>query len=114
MGALAPKRYKRSVVTGFVYRIHRACSTWPHFHQSLEKAKRILEQNQYPPAFYDPLIRQTLQDILVEKEQSQEKQTPDTNTQTHTHTHTQTQTHTHSLMTTRHSLTTSTHLLMTT
>ena len=63
---------------GFVHRIHRACSTWPHFHQSLEKAKRILEQNQYPPAFYDPLIRQTLQDILVEKEQSQEKQTPDT------------------------------------
>ena len=70
--------YKRSVVTGLVHRIHRACSTWPHFHQSLEKAKRILEQNQYPPAFYDPLIRQTLQDILVEKEQSQEKQTPDT------------------------------------
>ena len=63
---------------GFVHRIHRACSTWPHFHQSLEKAKQILEQNQYPPAFYDPLIRQTLQDILVEKEQSQEKQTPDT------------------------------------
>ena len=63
---------------GFVHRIHRACSTWPHFHQSLEKAKRILEQNQYPPAFYDPLIRQTLQDILVEKEQSQKKQTPDT------------------------------------
>ena len=75
--ALAPKRYKRSVVTGFVYRIYRACSTWPHFHQSLEKAKRILEQNQYPPAFYDPLIRQTLQDILGEKEQHQKQQTPD-------------------------------------
>ena len=74
--ALAPKRYKRSVVTGFVYRIYRACSTWPHFHQSLEKAKRILEQNQYPPAFYDPLIRQTLQDILGEKEQPQKQQTP--------------------------------------
>ena len=26
--ALAPKRYKRSVVSGFVYRIHRACSSW--------------------------------------------------------------------------------------
>jgi len=58
-----------------VYRIHRACSTWQHFHQSLEKAKRILEGNQYPPAFYDPLIRQTLHDILVGKEQSQEKDT---------------------------------------
>ena len=76
--ALAPKRYKRSVVTGFVHRIYRACSTWLHFHQSLEKAKRILERNQYPPAFYDPLIRQTLHDILGEKEQPQEQQTPNT------------------------------------
>ena len=76
--ALAPKRYKRLVVTGFVHRIYRACSTWQHFHQSLEKAKRILEQNQYPPAVYDPLIRQTLHNILGEKEQPKEKQTPDT------------------------------------
>ena len=65
--ALAPKRYKRSVVAGFVHRIYRACSTWPHFHQSLKKAKCILEKNQYPPTFYDPLIRQTLHDILGEK-----------------------------------------------
>ena len=41
--ALAPKRYKRSVVSGFVHRIHRACSSWHYFHESLEKAKRILE-----------------------------------------------------------------------
>ena len=26
--ALAPKRYKRGVVSGFVHRIYRACSTW--------------------------------------------------------------------------------------
>ena len=26
--ALAPRRYKGSVVAGFVYRIHRACSSW--------------------------------------------------------------------------------------
>ena len=76
--ALAPKRYKRSVVTGFVYRIYRSCSTWQHFHQSLEKAKRILEQNQYPPTFYGPLIRQALHNIFVGKEQSQVKETTDT------------------------------------
>ena len=75
--ALAPKRYKRSVVTGFVYRIYRACSTWQHFHQSLEKAKQILEQNQYPAAFYDPLIRQALHNILVGIEKSQETETSD-------------------------------------
>ena len=62
--ALAPKRYKRSVVSGFVYRIHRACSSWLYFHDSLEKAKRVLERNQYPPAFYEPIIKQTLDAIL--------------------------------------------------
>ena len=62
--ALAPKRYKRSVVSGFVYRIHRACSSWWLFHESLEKAKRVLERNQYPPAFYEPIIKQTVDAIL--------------------------------------------------
>ena len=42
--ALAPKRYKRSVVSGFVHRIHRASSSWENIHTSLEKGKRILEQ----------------------------------------------------------------------
>ena len=41
--ALAPKKYKRSVVSGFVYRIYRACSSWQYFHDSMERAKRVLE-----------------------------------------------------------------------
>ena len=39
--ALAPRRYKRSVVSGFVHRIVRACSTWGNFHISMEKAKKV-------------------------------------------------------------------------
>ena len=66
--ALAPKQYKRSVVAGFVHRIFRACSTWNLFHESLEKAKRILERNQYPPMFYDPIIKHALSDLLGMKE----------------------------------------------
>ena len=62
--ALAPKRYKRSVVSGVEHRIHRACSTWQHFHDSLEKAKRILKRNQYPPTFYEPIIKKTLDTII--------------------------------------------------
>ena len=62
--SLAPKIYKRSVVAGFVYRIHRACSTWQHFHDSLIKAKYILEKNQYPPQFYEPIIRKALEKII--------------------------------------------------
>ena len=61
---LTPKRYKRSVVSGFVYRVYRACSSWENFHKSLDRAKKVLEQNQYPPAFYEPIIKQTLSDIL--------------------------------------------------
>ena len=62
--ALAPKKYKRSVVAGFVYRIHRACSSWKLIYESLEKAKKILERNQYPPEFYGPIIHDTLAKIL--------------------------------------------------
>ena len=62
--ALAPRRYKRSVVSGFVHRIARACSTWENFHISMEKAKQVLERNQYPPTFYNPIIEQTLTSIV--------------------------------------------------
>ena len=47
--SLAPKRYKRSVVSGFIHRIYRSCSTWKLFHDSLEVVNGILEKNQYPP-----------------------------------------------------------------
>ena len=43
--AMAPKRYRRSVIQSFVYRIYRACSSWKKFHESLIKAKDILERN---------------------------------------------------------------------
>ena len=66
--ALAPKRYKRSVVSGFVHRIHRACSTETHFEESMRKAKAVLEKNQYPPSFYGPIIRDTIDEIKFPKE----------------------------------------------
>ena len=76
--ALAPKRYKRSVVSGFVHRIFRACSTWQLFHESLEKAKLILEKNQYPPAFYEPIIKHALSDLLEVTEEISSSQTEKT------------------------------------
>ena len=47
-----------------MYRIHRACSHWKYFDESLGKAKSILEQNQYPPQFYDPIIEKTISKIV--------------------------------------------------
>ena len=71
--SLAPKMYKRSVVAGFVYRIHRACSSWKNFNESLMKAKCILEKNQYPPDFYEPIIKKALDKIMgVKTEQPTE------------------------------------------
>ena len=75
--ALAPKRYKRSVVSGFVHRIHRACSTWMHFHSSLEKAKRILEKKQYPPSFYNPIIEDALNRIVQSDKETHVTKTPE-------------------------------------
>ena len=69
--ALAPLRYKKSVVCGFVHRIYRACSTWENFHTSLEKAIKILRDNQYPSNFYDPLIRSAIHKLYAPPEISE-------------------------------------------
>ena len=59
--AMAPKSYKNSVIQGFVYRIYRVCSLWKKLYESLIKAEAILEQNQYPPNFYEPIISATVE-----------------------------------------------------
>ena len=66
--AVAPRRYKRAVVQGFVHRIFRACSSWEAFHESLTRAKQVLERNQYPPEFYDTIISQTIEKILSKQD----------------------------------------------
>ena len=75
--ALAPKRYKKSVVEGFVHRIFRACSNWEYFDASLPKAKDILEKNQYPPEFYDPIIKTTLDKIIAPQEKNNQSEIND-------------------------------------
>ena len=74
--ALAPMRYKRAVVSGFVHRIFRACSSWQLVHESLERAKVILENNQYPPRFYEKIIHDTLTRIVEgnPKKEKEEKE----------------------------------------
>ena len=67
--ALAPKRYKRSVVQSFVHRIHRCCSSWENVNASLEKAKEVLDRNQYPPDFYEPIFRETINKIQAQPQQ---------------------------------------------
>ena len=72
--ALAPNKYKRSVVEGFVYRIFRSCSSWHYFHESLQIAKQSLNKNQYPESFYDPIIEKTLEKLTTLKENNPQEQ----------------------------------------
>ena len=76
--ALAPKRYKRSVVQSFVHRIHRCCSSWEGVTLSLQKAKEILEKNQYPSEFYEPIIGETMNKIQAAQNQQIETATTTT------------------------------------
>ncbi|XP_066929990.1 uncharacterized protein [Clytia hemisphaerica] len=71
--ALAPIKYKKSNVTGMVYRIHRACSTPENFKSSIEKAKSILRKNQYPPSFYEPLMKKTIEKITKPPQTEEQK-----------------------------------------
>ena len=41
------------------------------FHASLERAKQILERNQYPPQFYNPIIKQALLKIIKPDEEKE-------------------------------------------
>ena len=77
--ALAPRRYKRSVVQSFVHRIYRSCSSRENMLSSLERAKQVLDKNQYPSSFYDPIIQETLQKIdapIVEQESTPDQISP--------------------------------------
>ena len=61
--ACAPTRYKRKIIEGTIHRINQATSAWMGFHEGLEKAVRDWEANQYPPAFYIPLVRDIITKI---------------------------------------------------
>ena len=68
--SLAPMKYKRSVVIGFVHRIYRACSSWHDIHSGLESAKDILVKNQYPLPFIENIFHKTLHKILDDSNDS--------------------------------------------
>ena len=60
--------YKKSIVRSFVNRIYNSSSNWSHFHEGLSKAKEILHDNQYPAMFYEPVIHDVLEKIILKKQ----------------------------------------------
>ncbi|XP_066928819.1 uncharacterized protein [Clytia hemisphaerica] len=73
--ALAPLKYKRSVVVGMLHRISRACSTRQNRDDSIKRARDILIKNQYPNQFVESIISDTLKKIdaptLAEEEKDE-------------------------------------------
>ena len=51
--SIAPMKYKRNLVSGFVNRIWSATTTYDAFMRGCEKAKVILSKNQFPQSWID-------------------------------------------------------------
>ena len=43
---LVPMKYKKLINIGMIHRIFHVCSTYKHFHKSLQKARGIRLKNQ--------------------------------------------------------------------
>ena len=69
--ALAPAKYKRSMVINLIHRIFNATSSWELFHKGLSEAKEMLEYNQYPKDWYEKIIHKTLEKILMKSKKDE-------------------------------------------
>ena len=62
--AVATSEYNWNIAEGTIHRIHHATSTWEAFNGGLEKATADWEANHYPPSFYSPIVRATVEKLL--------------------------------------------------
>ena len=62
--ALAPLKYKKSVISSFIYRIYRASSNWQNFHDGITQALKTLEDNQYPSSFIMPIVKKVVERLV--------------------------------------------------
>ena len=60
----APQKYKKSVVSSFIYRIYRASSDWAKFHEGVMQALKTLENNQYPSSFVMPIVKKVIERLV--------------------------------------------------
>ena len=62
--AIAPTIYKSGIISGFVHQKFNTTTSWPAFHVGIEKAEKILSDNQYPRAVCKKVINATLNSSL--------------------------------------------------
>ena len=73
--SLAPEKYKRGVIIGMIHRIYRSCSNWKNVTQSLEKARTILKNNQYPEDYTENIISRSLSKIITAESKKETEET---------------------------------------
>ena len=56
-----PERYKRSVVSAYVNRAMKHCSSWALLHAELRRVKQMLVNNNYPISPVDTCIHDTIE-----------------------------------------------------
>ena len=62
--ATTPNVYKSGLVAGFVHRIFNTTTNWNDFVNSISIAENILRDNQFPKAFVQKIVSDTLTKIL--------------------------------------------------
>ena len=67
-----PDRYKKSVISAYVRRALKTCSSWELIHQELERIKQLFADNHYSAADVDSEIRRLIDAKLKKDEQSAE------------------------------------------
>ena len=65
--AIAPLRYKKNLVSGFVNRIWSATTSYDDFVRGCEKAKIILTNNQYPKNWVEWQVIKAIDKVYHEK-----------------------------------------------
>ena len=63
--AIAPMKYNRNLRSGHSHWILNSCSDWKSIHDGIEKAKEICSNIQYPRAFCESILKDTLQRLLT-------------------------------------------------
>ena len=49
-------------------RIYNSSSNWKYFHEGMVEAKEILQANQYPKSFYEPVVHEVIEKIILKKQ----------------------------------------------
>ena len=72
--AKAPMKYQTNIVSGLINRIWDSCSSYKAFADGLDRARKLLEKNQYSRDWVDTKIGKAVEKGLMEKNSPRRKE----------------------------------------